>query len=230
VTDDPDRVAEAVRRYNTPAEGAEDAGAAQADIYDREGVDGATVLVLDWAGGNDVTQFHDAQSNTGLTGDSLGGLLDHLGTADPAATINLTAHSMGNDVVLHGLAGADRLPATTDVDYLAIQPAVDADFAEQSRYDGALPRVDTLDMTVNPHDSALGHYEAFYGDGDPALGDETPVDARRMLRAAGAPVDTEVHSHDEDHAGLDPSAFEVVRELVTERADDQAAEQGAGVG
>jgi hypothetical protein len=219
-----------VHGYDMSTEEAEDAGAAQAGIYDREGVDGATVLVLDWAGGNDVTQFHHAQSNTGPTGDSLGGLLDHIGTADPAATVNITAHSMGNDVVLQGLAGADRLPATTDVDYLAIQPAVDADFAEQSRYDGALPRVDTLDMTVNPHDSALGHYEAFYGDGDPALGDEMPEDAGRILRAAGAPTDTEVHSHDEDHAGLDPSAFEIVRGLVTERADDQAAEQGAGVG
>jgi hypothetical protein len=211
-----------VHGYNMPADGAVDAGEAQADVYDREGVDGATVVVLDWAGGNDFTQFHYARSNTGPTGESLGGLLDHIGTADPAATVNLTAHSMGNDVVLQGLADADRLPSTTDVDYLAVQPAVDADFDDEPRYEGALHRVDTLDMTVNPHDSALGHYEAFYADGDPALGDETPAAGLRRLRAAGAPDDTEVHAHDEDHAGLDPSASGIVRELVTERAGDQA--------
>lgn len=219
-----------VHGYNTPADGATEAGEAQAEIYDRRGVEGATVVVLDWAGGNDVTQFHHAQSNAELTGGSFGSLLEHLGSADPAATIGVTAHSLGNDVVLQGLADADRLPAATDVDYLAIQPAVDADFADQARYDGALDRVDSLDMTVNPDDPALGHYEAFYGDGSPALGDETPADARRRLRSAGAPDDTQVHAHDEGHAGLDPSENEITGDLVTERADRLATLQGRGTG
>ena len=62
-----------VHGYNTSADSAQAAGEAQADIYDGAGVTGATVVVLDWAGGNDFTQFGYAQSNTALTGASFGG-------------------------------------------------------------------------------------------------------------------------------------------------------------
>lgn len=216
-----------VHGYNSSSDGAQSAGEAQAEIYDRAGVDGATVVVLDWDGGSDVTQFHHAQSNTGLTGDSLGGLLDYVGIANPAGTINLTAHSMGNDVVLQGLSDADQMPTSTDVDYIAIQPAVDADFAEQEPYADALAGVDTLNLTVNRDDPALGHYEWFYGDGDPALGDETPASAWEDLLAAGTPSDTHVHPHSEGHAGLNPDDVEIVEQLVTERAERTAEQQAA---
>jgi len=214
-----------IHGYNTPAGDAQAAGEAQADIYDRAGVTGATVLVVDWAGGNDVTQFGYAQSNTDLTGDSVGSLLDHVGVADPRAEIDITAHSMGNDVTLKALADADQMPLTTDVDYVAVQPAVDSDFATQDPYQGALGRVDHLAMTVNPDDSALGHYERWYGDGDPALGDDTPETALANLRAGGAPPDTRVVQHDEDHASLNPTRATVTGDLVRARAAEEAAEQ-----
>jgi esterase/lipase superfamily enzyme len=212
-----------VHGLNTSGDDAQAAGEAQADIYDDAGVDGATVVVFDWDAGSNPTQFAHAQSNTGLSGESLGGLFDYLGVADPAAKVNVTAHSLGNDVVLQGLADADRMPETTDVDYIAIQPAVDADFAEQERYDGALDLVDTLAVTVNKDDSALGHYERWYADGDPALGDEVPAEALADLEAAGAPEDTTVHDHDEDHAALNPEHAAITRELVEARAAEDAA-------
>ena len=214
-----------VHGYNTSGESAQAAGEAQADIYDGAGVTGATVVVLDWAGGNDFTQFGYAQSNTGLTGASFGGLLDYVGVADPDANVNITAHSMGNDVVLKGLAAADHMPLTTDVDYIAVQPAVDSDFATQEPYQGALDRVDHLDLTVNPNDSALGHYERWYGDGDAALGDDTPETAWVNLQAGGAPRDTEIHEHDQDHAGLNPATSPITGDLVRARADREAEAQ-----
>jgi hypothetical protein len=212
-----------IHGYNTPGDSAQAAGEAQADVYDAAGVTGATVLVLDWAGGNDFTQFHFAQSNTQLTGSTFGSLLDYVGIAEPAANVNITAHSMGNDVALKGLAEADHMPLTTDVDYIAVQPAVDSDFADQDPYRGALARVDHLDLTVNPNDSALGHYERWYGDGDPALGDDTPETALANLQAAGAPADTRIHQHDQDHAGLNPATIDITGDLVTERAEEEAA-------
>ena len=215
-----------IHGYNTSAGNAQAAGEAQADMYDDAGVTGATVVVLDWAGGNDFTQFGYAQSNTDLTGASFGGLLDYVGVADPHANINLTAHSMGNGVALKGLASAGHMPLTTDVDYIAVQPAVDSDFADQDPYQGALARVDHLDLTVNPDDSALGHYERWYGDGDPALGDDTPETAAAMLRAGGTPPDTEIHEHDQDHAGLNPATTAITGDLVRRRAEEEAAAQG----
>ncbi len=215
-----------IHGYNTSAESAQAAGEAQADIYDGAGVTGATVVVLDWAGGNDVTQFGYAQSNTALTGASFGGLLDYVGVADPHANINVTAHSLGNDVALKGLASADDMPSTTDVDYIAVQPAVDSDFATQEPYRGALSRVDHLDLTVNPDDSALGHYERWYGDGDAALGDDTPATALVNLQAGGTPADTEIHQHDQDHAGLDPAINPITDDLVRARAAREAEAQG----
>ena len=214
-----------VHGYNTSGDSAQAAGEAQADIYDGAGVTGATVVVLDWAGGNDFTQFGYAQSNTALTGASFGGLLDYVGVADPNANVNITAHSMGNDVVLKGLAAADHMPPTTDVDYIAVQPAVDSDFATQEPYQGALDRVDHLDLTVNPNDSALGHYERWYGDGDAALGDDTPETAWVNLQAGGAPPDTEIHEHDQDHAGLNPATSPITGDLVRARADREAEAQ-----
>ena len=214
-----------IHGYNTSGESAQAAGEAQADIYDEAGVTGATVVVLDWAGGDDFTQFGYAQSNTAVTGASFGGLLDYVGVADPHANINVTAHSLGNDVALKGLASADRMPSTTDVDYIAVQPAVDSDFAAQDPYQGALWRVDRLDLTVNPDDSALGHYESWYGDGDAALGDDTPATALVNLQAGGAPADTEIHRHDQDHAGLDPATNPITGDLVRARAEREAEAQ-----
>ena len=214
-----------IHGYNTPAADAQAAGEAQADLYDRAGVTGATVLVVDWAGGNDVTQFGYAQSNTDLTGDSVGSLFDYVGVTNPQANINITAHSMGNDVTLKALSDADQMPLTTDVDYVAVQPAVDADFATQEPYQGALERVDHLAMTVNPNDSALGHYERWYGDGDPALGDDTPATALSDLQAGGAPPDTRVVQHDEDHASLNPDKAVVVGDLLRQRTEEEAAAQ-----
>ncbi len=214
-----------IHGYNTSGESAQAAGEAQADIYDEAGVTGATVVVLDWAGGDDFTQFGYAQSNTAVTGASFGGLLDYVGVADPHANINVTAHSLGNDVALKGLASADRMPSTTDVDYIAVQPAVDSDFAAQDPYQGALWRVDHLDLTVNPDDSALGHYESWYGDGDAALGDDTPATALVNLQAGGAPADTEIHQHDQDHAGLDPATNPITGDLVRARAEREAEAQ-----
>ena len=106
-----------------------------------------------------------------------------------------------------------------------MQPAVDSDFAGQEPYQGALGRVDHLDLTVNPDDSALGHYERWYGDGDPALGDDTPESALANLQAGGTPADTKIHQHDQDHAGLNPATTAITRDLVTERAEEEAAAQ-----
>ena len=178
-----------IHGYDTSGDSAQSAGEAQADVYDAAGVTGATVLVLDWAAGNDFTQFDYAQSNTGRTGSTFGGLLDYVGVADPDANVNITAHSMGNDVALKGLAAADHLPLTTDVDVIAVQPAVDSDFAGQEPYQGALGRVDHLDLTVNPDDSALGHYERWYGDGDAGPGRRhAPSPRSPTCRPAGTPA------------------------------------------
>ena len=145
--------------------------------------------------------------------------------ADPRANVNITAHSMGNDVTLKALSDADQMPLTTEVDYVAIQPAVDSDFATQEPYQGAVGRVDHLAMSVNPNDSALGHYERWYGDGDEALGDDTPASALANVQAGGAPAGTQIVQHDEDHASLNPNLATVTGDFVRARAAQEAADQ-----
>lgn len=228
--------------WTTSSSSATGAGEATADLYDQQGVEGATVLVIDWDEGEGVSanpfswgNFGDAEQSAMDTGDALAPMFTAIAAADPDAEVNITAHSLGNHVITRALTQMDDPTSRFSVDYTMIQPAIPASAptTDQDHYGALLgPRVGDLTITVNNGDDALFWYEM---QGPPALGDEAAdgpwlellVEWRGM-----AGLDTQVVDHDssagDGHLGLTPDDGQgLVRSLVQEQVDrlEGASEQ-----
>lgn len=210
------------------------AGEATADLYDQQGVEGATVLVVDWAEGEEVglspgswNNFSQAEDSAIRTGDALAPVFTAIAAADPDADVAITAHSLGNHVVTRALTQMDDPTTRFSVDYTMIQPAIPASAptTDQDHYGALLGhRVDDLTITINTGDGALRWYEL---QGPPALGDEASdgywlnqlTDWREQ-----AGLDTQVVDHNSDvgdgHLGLTPDHDNgLVRSLSQEQVD-----------
>lgn len=203
----------------TSGDDATAAGLAQADTYDSAGVEGVTVVVVDWEEHGRFT-FHAAQDDAAGNGETVEGLLTFLGWSDPGGRINLTNHSLGNDVSLRALATTPLADDDAAIDLLMINPAIDSDFAADPAYDGALDQADRVTVLVNPDDSALAWYERVVGDGDEALGDDDAATATAALADGGADGPVTVVQHTDDHASLNPSKSEPVADVQAQRADE----------
>ncbi len=210
------------------------AGEVTADLYDQQGVEGATVLVVDWAEGEGVGvapgswgNFRAAEASARATGDALGPLFTGIAAAGPTAEVNVTAHSLGAHVVARALSGMDDPSSRFSVDCTLIQPAVPASApTTDTAHYGALvgPRVRDLTVTVNTGDDALFWYER---QGPQALGDEAVDGAGLAALVAwrrGAGLGTRVVDHasraGHGHLGLTPDGGQgLVRSLVQEQVD-----------
>lgn len=222
------------------------AGEATADLYDQQGVEGATVLVVDWAEGDSVDwydprswgNFSDAEDSAMATGDALAPLFTAIAAADPDAEVAITAHSLGNHVITRALTQMEDPTARFSVDYTMIQPAIPASAptTDQDHYGALLGhRVDDLTITINTGDGALGAYEL---QGPAALGDEASDGMWLNLLTdwrEQAGLDTQVVDHNSDvgdgHLGLTPDHDNgLVRSLYQEQVDRVDGTEGqAGV-
>jgi len=223
------------------------AGETAADLYDQQGVKGATVLVIDWDAGDgagdqglgilglgspltagrvgDPYDFSKADEQGQRTGDSLAPLLTAIASANPDIDMSITAHSLGNHVALRALTEMSDPTDRFNVDYLGVQPAIPADAAtEDPDHYGALTndRIDHLVLTINNGDKALLGYEA---QGPEALGDEVfDGDGLQTLLEARGDRGIEIVDHRDSptfgHLGIDPSSWQpLVRSLVQEQID-----------
>lgn len=220
--------------WTTSDESATRAGEETADLYDQQGVEGATVLVVDWEEGeswgigfDDWGNFGEAEGNAQATGDSLAPLFTAIAAADPDGQVAITAHSLGNHVMSRALSQMEDPTGRFGVDYTMVQPAIPASAPtdDTDRY-GALvgPRVRDLTITINNGDDALFWYEL---QGPEALGDEaSDGDGLRELVEwrENAGLDTTVVDHDsaagDGHLGLTPDHDQgLVRSLTQEAID-----------
>ena len=229
--------------WTTSSSSATGAGEATADLYDQQGVEGATVLVVDWAEGDEVGidpgswgNFGAAEDSAMATGDSLAPLFTAIAAADPDGQVAITAHSLGNHVMSRALSQMDDPTGRFGVDVTMVQPAIPASApTDDTDHYGALvgPRVRDLTVTINDGDDALFWYEV---QGPAALGDEASdgdglTDLVEWRRQAG--LDTAVVDHDSaagsGHLGLTPDHDQgLVRSLTQEaidRIDGEASAQ-----
>lgn len=146
-----------------------------ASQYDAQGVEGATVVAVNWDGGEETGllgkagSFSDAEARSQPTGDVLARVFTGIAAGNPDANVAVTAHSLGNHVAIRALSQmTDPVdPATGEtipfgVDYTGIQPAIPDDaYAEDPEHYGALVngRIQHLTLTIDEDDSALGFYE-----------------------------------------------------------------------
>lgn len=208
--------------------GAERAGRATAEVHDREGGPGATVLVVDWDAGEgshtdwwDIPgDFRSADASARRTGVALAGLLSAVAAADPDAAVALTGHSLGARVVADAVGGLDDPTGRFSVDVLAAQAALSTEDVEDGPLAG--PRVAHLALTVDRGDDALFWYELL---GPEALGDEAPDGEalQALLRArALAGLSSRVVAHGDGHLGLapdHPAVATLTEDLVTRLHD-----------
>lgn len=227
-----------VHGWGATSAGATGAGLATADLYDQQGVAGATVLVVDWEAGDGAGgigtpwDFAGAEDLAQATGDALAPLFTAIARADPDAAVNVTAHSLGNHVASRALSQMEDPSARFAVSYVMVQPAIPAGAAtDDTEHYGALVgrRVGDLTVTVNTGDDALFWYEA-RPSAPEALGDEA-ADGPGLTalvewrRAAG--LDTQVVDHDSSagggHLGLTPDGGQgLVMSLTQEQIDELA--------
>lgn len=231
-----------VHGWSTSSASATAAGEATADLYDQQGVDGATVLVVDWdakrgteAGLGTPWDFAAAEQSAKDTGDALAPMFTALAAANPDANVNITAHSLGNHVVSRALTQMDDPTARFSVELLMVQPAIPrrAPTWEPEHY-GALvgPRVRDLTITINNGDDALFWYEV---QGSQALGDEAadgPGLTTLIEWREAAGLDTQVVDHDNDagggHLSIAPTGDQgLVRSLTQELVGTEAGDGGA---
>lgn len=220
---------------------ATDAAEHTADAYDSQGVDGATVIAVNWDADSGQLQFDEAEGSAHRTGDSLTKVFTALAASNPDANVAVTAHSLGNHVALRALSQmedpVDPVTGRTlpfSVDYTGIQPAVPSWGAalDPDRYGALLTdRISDLTLTVNNDDGALFWYEARpWGDGyftGAALGDEAAdSDAIRLIQevragnGAGGTHIVDQNSGDGDgHLAIDPHDSELVDSLLHEQID-----------
>ena len=215
--------------------GAVGAGEATADRYDQQGVEGATVLVVDWDAkqGTDAPlwevagDFGDAEASARDTGDAFAPVLTAIASANPDAVVGITAHSLGNHIAARALSQMDDPTGRFAVDYLMVQPAIGASAAtDDPNHYGALtgPRVRDLTVTINNGDNALFWYELR---GDAALGDEASDGGgltALIERREAAGLTTGVVDHDSSagggHLGLAPDGSQgLVLSLTHEMID-----------
>lgn len=220
--------------WTTSSSSATGAGETTADLYDQQGVEGATVLVVDWDEGDSVGaspgswgNFGEAEDSAMATGDALAPLFTAIAAADPDGHVAITAHSLGNHVVARALSQMEDPTGRFSVDCTMVQPAIPASAptGDTDHY-GALvgPRVRDLTITINNGDDALFWYEL---QGPEALGDEASdggglSDLLEWRRQAG--LDTTVVDHDsaagDGHLGLTPDHDQgLVRSLTQEAVD-----------
>ncbi len=220
--------------WTTSSSSATGAGEETADLYDQQGVEGATVLVIDWEEGDsfgispgDWGNFSDAEGNAKATGDVLAPLFTAIAAADPDGQVAITAHSLGNHVISRALTQMEDPTSRFAVDYTMVQPAIPASApTDDTDHYGALvgPRVRDLTITINNGDDALFWYEL---QGPAALGDEASDggslnDLIEWREQAG--LDTAVVDHDssagDGHLGLAPDHDQgLVRSLTQEAID-----------
>jgi hypothetical protein len=224
-----------VHGWGASGDSATRAGEATADLYDQQGVDGATVLVVDWDAGDGPGglgtpwDFDDAEESAQSTGDALAPLFTAIARSNPDAEVAVTAHSLGNHVASRALTQMDDPSGRFAVDYLMVQPAIPAEAAtDDAEHYGALTsdRVRALTVTINTGDDALFWYEArpFAPE---ALGDEaSDGDGLTALIEArqGNGLGTQVVDHNSDagggHLGLSPDDGQgLVRSLTQEQVD-----------
>lgn len=230
-----------VHGWGGTSEGATSAGLTTADLYDQQGIEGATVLVIDWDAGDGagglgtIGDFTGAESSAKDTGDDLAPMFTALAAADPDAEVNITAHSLGNHVVSRALTKMEDLTARFSVSLIMVQPAIPrmAPTWETDDY-GALvsPRVRDLTVTINNDDGALFWYEII---NPQALGDEA-ADGRGITalvewrEAMG--LDTQVVDHDsgagDGHLGLNPNGDQTLVRSLTQEEIDRDADGGTG--
>ncbi|HEX7133053.1 MAG TPA: alpha/beta hydrolase [Iamia sp.] len=231
-----------VHGWGSTSSVATDAGLATADLYDQQGVEGATVLVVDWDAGDGPSgietpwDFDDAEESAQTTGDALAPLFTAIARSNPDADVNVTAHSLGNHVASRALSRMDDPSSRFSVSYLMVQPAIPAGAAtDDTEHYGALvgPRVRDLTVTVNTGDDALFWYEArpFAPE---ALGDEAadgPGLTALVEWRQAAGLDTQVVDHNSDagggHLGLSPDGNQgLVRSLTQEQIDALSGSSG----
>lgn len=224
-----------IHGWGAQTQGAVGAGEATADLYDQQGVEGATVLVVDWDAeqGTDASwwelpgDFGSAEASARRTGDELAALFTALAATDPDAQVAVTAHSLGNHVASRALTQMRDPSSRFDVSLLMVQPAIPrlAPVDDTDRYGALLgPRVRDLTVTINADDGALFWYEV---QGPSALGDEAadgPGLGALVERRRAAGLGTGVVDHDSDagdgHLGVGPSSSQgLVRSLTQELID-----------
>lgn len=222
-----------VHGFTTDTAGVTSAGEEVANRYDEQGVEDATVLVIDWDSGEGPLDWDRAQVNAARTGTAMGNLLSDIAAADPHREVAVTAHSLGNRVAIRGLTEMnDPLDPETgekagfSVDYTAIQPAIPDDGyrTDPDEY-GALVdgRIHNLTLSINNGDNALNFYEII--EPTEALGDEAS-DAEEiqelLARREDAGDTTTIIDHDdqgggfadEGHLGLRPDDNSLVDWMV----------------
>ena len=224
-----------VHGWGSTSDGATGAGLATADLYDQQGVEGATVLVVDWDAGDGAGglgtpwDFDDAEESAQATGDALAPLFTAIARSNPDADVNITAHSLGNHVASRALSQMEDPSSRFSVSYLMVQPAIPAGAAtDDTEHYGALVgrRVRDLTVTINTGDDALFWYEARLFAPE-ALGDEAadgPGLTALLEWRAAAGLDTQVVDHNSDagggHLGLSPDGGQgLVRSLTQEQID-----------
>lgn len=230
-----------VHGWGGTSEGATNAGLTTADLYDQQGVEGATVLVVDWDAGDGagglgtIGDFTGAESSAEETGDDLAPMFTALAAANPDAEVNITAHSLGNHVVSRALTKMDDPTARFSVSLLMVQPAIPrmAPTWDTDSY-GALvsPRVRDLTVTINNDDGALFWYELI---NPQALGDEA-ADGRGITALVewrdAAGLDTQVVDHDsgagDGHLGLNPNGDQTIVRSLTQEEIDRDTDGGTG--
>ncbi|QXC61414.1 alpha/beta hydrolase [Aquihabitans sp. G128] len=202
-----------------------------ADQYDNQGIDGATVLAIDWDAGEGLLDWDQAHQSAKDTGDHLAPLFTAIAASNPDATVAITAHSLGNHVMLRALSQMDDPiePGTEPftVDYTGVQPAIPDDaYASDPDHYGALVsgRIRHLTLTLNTMDTALMGYEA--QEPTEALGDEAadaPEIQTLLARREALGLTTDIVAHDSadglGHLGIDPGGSPLVTSLVDEQLD-----------
>ncbi len=204
-----------VHGFTTGTDPLETAGDHVADRYrDRDESD-TTVVTIDWDSGNGPQDWRSATGNADEAAAPFSAILDALNTANPAADVKISAHSLGNKVALSAITDMDS-DGPLKIDYLAIQPAIPRYGYEDDPTDfGALvsDRIDVLTITTNDGDDALNKY-IDYGTIH-ALGEAEPDDdaIQDLIEAREAlGVQTTIRDHEsglggetgEGHLGLDP--------------------------
>ncbi|CAN5689927.1 hypothetical protein BH10ACT1_BH10ACT1_02220 [soil metagenome] len=212
-----------------------------ADQYDDQGVDGATVVAVNWDADSGKLSFGDAEDRARETGDALAPLFTALAAENPTANVSITAHSLGNHVALRALSQmqdayepwtCQRIPF--QVDYLGVEPAIPADSATKDPdHYGALTsnRIRNLTLTINANDGALFWYEV---QGPSALGDEAAdagnikdIQSARDDKHLGTDIVDQNSDDGDGHLGIDPHSSELVEALVNEQI--QRGEGGGDV-
>lgn len=119
------------------------------------GIPGALGGAAGAAAGTGITNYQQAEANARTYGPNMGALIEAYNYAHPNSSVNVIAHSLGNGLVMEGIA-------THDVkinSYIAVQGAVDqADIAPGRRFEDVLDtnEVGNLGVTYHENDRAVG--------------------------------------------------------------------------